>query len=104
MELIAYRIPVFWLDVSITSCMMIDYARGIVSEIRSGIKTIALRKNIHVRSVTNRWINWKDFFANNCERFKNIYFIFPIKSKNIICDILVYSQRMPIDLAIEGYR
>lgn len=32
-----------WLDVSIMSCTMIDYARGIVSEIRSGIKTIAVR-------------------------------------------------------------
>jgi len=100
MELIAYRIPVFWLDVSITSCMMIDYARGIVSEIRSGIKTIALRKNIHVRSVTNRWINWKDFFANNCERFKNIL----SSQLNLKILFVIYSQRMPIDLAIEGYR
>lgn len=80
--------------------MMIDYARGIVSEIRSGIKTIALRKNIHVRSVTNRWINWKDFFANNCERFKNIL----SSQLNLKILFVIYSQRMPIDLAIEGYR
>lgn len=64
-----------WLDVSIT---MIDCARGIVSEIRSGIKTIAVddcvRACMHTQYVTTNGLAIeRDFFANTQLWFKRLF-------------------------------